>query len=454
LSREKLTLKDKLIYGVGAMGMDMSYGLSFSFFMKYCTDVLLVRPLFMGTMIPLANIWDSVNNPIMGTIANNTKGRFGRFRPWVFLGGTLNAIVLFFMFFNPGFKLDDGVNTGLYVYITIFFVLWGTTMTMIDIPYWSFIPTLTNEPHERNVVASVARFFSGVGQLVVMGATPLILLQFAQDKQGQGFMLIAAGLGVMMIITSSITAAGTRERIVPPKEEKVTFMGALHVLRKNDQLLVFLIVIILFNMGWYLMNSLAFYFFDYVAENTKLLTVFAAISGVSQAAGLALMSPLVRRFGKQMVFKGGILTAIIGYLALLFISTRSTLNVPLFFIFDAVACLGIGCVFTAQMSMFADLVDYGEYKQGKRTESIVYSMKNFQMKVAQMIQALIVGYGLSLFKYQENVHPQPESGKLGIVLMMFLIPPVLAVVAYILFARKYKLHSEYLAKVTAKVHGD
>ncbi|MDR3344405.1 MAG: glycoside-pentoside-hexuronide (GPH):cation symporter [Oscillospiraceae bacterium] len=455
ITNTQLTLKNKITYGIGAMGLDMSYGLCFSFFMKYSTDVLLINSVFLGVMMAFARVWDGVNDPMMGTIANNTKGRFGRFRPWVFIGGILNAVVLFFLFFNPGFSVGgSGTNIGLYAYVTVFYVLWGVTMTMIDIPYWSFIPTLTSDLQERNVISAIPRFFSGLGQLTVMGATPLILAAFPQEQQGQGFSLIAAGLGVMMIITTTTSAATTRERITPQKSEKVTFAETMRTLRGNDQLLIFLVVVILFNLGWYMMNALAAYFFDYVVENNKLFTLFAAVSGVAQAAGLILMSPLSRRFGKHRVFKGGIIAAIIGYLALLIVSTRGELNVPLFFAFDLVACLGIGCVFTAEMSMFADLVDYGEFKLGRRTESIVYSMKSFQMKFAQMAQALIMGAGLAIFGYQKNVHPQPESGKTGIVLMMFLIPPILALIALILFSRKYKLHSGYLEEVSEKVNSN
>jgi len=449
-----LTLKNKITYGVGAVGMDMSYGLCFSFFMKYCTDVLLVSSVFLGVMIALARVWDGISDPMGGTIFNNTKSRYGRFRPWMLIGGVTNAAVLFFMFFNPGFTVGGGRNIGLYAYITAMYVLWGLTMTSLDIPFWSFIPTLTSDLNERNVVSAIARFFSGLGQLTVMGATPLVLSKFAADRQGEGFTLIAACLGGMVIITTLVTVLTTRERITPKKPEKISFRETVKVLRGNDQLLVFLAVIILFNMGWYLMNSLAAYFFDYVIDvpgKDTYFTLFAAVSGIAQAAGLALMSPLARRFGKQRVFKGGIIAAIAGYCALLFVSTRGSVIMPLFFVFDAIACLGIGCVFTAQMSMFADLVDYGEFRLGKRTESIVYSMKSFQMKFAQMIQALIVGLGLALFGYQKNVYPQPASGKTGIVLMMFLIPPVLAIFSYVLFARKYKLHSEYLEEVAAAV---
>ncbi|MDR0883559.1 MAG: glycoside-pentoside-hexuronide (GPH):cation symporter [Oscillospiraceae bacterium] len=450
-----LTLKNKLTYGVGAIGLDMSYGLCFSFFMKYCTDVLYISPAFLGVMMAFARIWDGINDPMMGTIAANTKSRFGRFRPWVLLGGILNAVVLFFLFTNPGFAVEKGVlNVGLNVYVTIFYVLWGMTMTMIDIPYWSFIPTLTADLQERNSLAAIPRFFSGLGQLVVMGAAPLVLKLFLDSQQGTGYSLIAAGLAVCMIATTFITVTTTRERITPQKEQKSSFGEALKMLVKNDQLMIFLVTVILFNLGWYSMNALAVYFFDYVAEQKTMLTIFAIISGVAQAGGLLLVSPLSKKFGKHNVVKAAMCVTIVGYLALYFIATRGTLSLPLFFLFDAMACLGIGAVFTAEMSIFADLVDYGEFKQGQRAESIVYSMKSFQMKFAQMLQALIAGLGLTLVGYQENVHPQPQAAQNGISVMMFLIPPALAIVALLLFHTKFKLHSGYLEKVSAAVRKD
>ena len=101
--------------------------------------------------------------------------------------------------------------------------------------------------------------------------------------------------------------------------------------------------------------------------------------------------------------------------------------------------------------MLADIVDYGEYRSGERADAIIFSMKSFQMKFAQTIQALIIGFGLEICKYQENVVPQPQGAKNGIMIMMFAIPFMTALISLIIFNKKYIIHSQLLEKITAKM---
>ena len=101
--------------------------------------------------------------------------------------------------------------------------------------------------------------------------------------------------------------------------------------------------------------------------------------------------------------------------------------------------------------MLADIVDYGEYTTGERADAIIFSMKSFQMKLAQTVQALIIGFGLEICKYQENMVPQPENAKNGIMVMMFAIPFATALLSLIIFNKKYKIHSELLEKIALKM---
>lgn len=133
--------------------MDLSYGLFNSFLTKYLTDVLLLNATFLLIVPTLARIWDGINDPMMGTIVDNTKSKFGKFRPWIMCGAVLNAVALTFLFTNPGFEVSsDFINIKLYIYAAVMYVLWGMTNTMIDIPYWSMVPALTSDPQKRNVV--------------------------------------------------------------------------------------------------------------------------------------------------------------------------------------------------------------------------------------------------------------------------------------------------------------
>ena len=450
--KEGIPLSEKLGYGVGAIGLDMSYGLCFSFFIKYSTDVLGVAAGFIGIVTAIARIWDGINDPMMGMIVSNTKTKYGRFRPWILIGAVLNAVILFLMFTRPPYTIDvGGVNIALYIHVAIMYVFWGMSYTIIDIPYWSFVPALTTDPKERNVIASFPRFFSGVGQLTVMGATSLILAAFPADAQDKAYSTIAGGIGVMFIALALVTFLKTRERIIPEHKTAYKFKDIIRTIKSNDQALVFIAVAVTFNLSWYLMNGLAAYYFDYIAENGKLLTVFAAVTGAGQAIGLFGVSAFSGKIGKHNVIKVGMSVSIVAYLLLFIANITIGFSAILFFILAFIAGLGIGCVFTAEASMLADIVDYGEYTTGERADAIIFSMKSFQMKFAQTIQALIIGFGLEICKYQENMVPQPENAKNGIMVMMFAIPFATALLSLIIFNKKYKIHSELLEKITLKM---
>lgn len=444
-----IPLSEKLGYGVGAIGLDMSYGLCFSFFIKYSTDVLGVAAGFIGIVTALARIWDGINDPMMGMIVSNTKTKYGRFRPWILIGAIANAIVLFLMFTKPFYA--GGIDIALYIHVAIMYILWGMSYTVIDIPYWSFVPALTTDPKERNIIASFPRFFSGVGQLTVMGATSLILAAFSADEQDTAYSTIAGGIGIMFVIFALITFLKTRERIVPEHKTSYRFKDIIRTIKANDQALVFIAVAVTFNLSWYLMNGLAAYYFDYIAENGKLLTIFAAVTGAGQAIGLFGVSIFSGKIGKHNVIKVGMSVSIVAYLLLFTTNILLGFSAILFFILAFIAGLGIGCVFTAEASMLADIVDYGEYKTGERADAIIFSMKSFQMKFAQTIQALIIGFGLEICNYQENMVPQPAGAKSGIMVMMFAIPFATALISLIIFNKKYIIHSELLEKVTAKM---
>ena len=160
-------------YGIGAVGLDLSYGLFYSYLSKYLTDVLLMPAAFLLILTPIARIWDGINDPIMGVIVDSTKTRMGKYRPWILIGTFCNAVVLAMMFTNPGIRLG---SVGMFVYVAVMYVLWGMTNTMADIPYWSMVPSFTNDPSERNTVSTIARTFSGIGQGIITICTPYALV--------------------------------------------------------------------------------------------------------------------------------------------------------------------------------------------------------------------------------------------------------------------------------------
>ena len=152
----ELTLKQKTAFGIGAVGKDMVYALSASYVMYYYQDVLGLSASFVGLVLMAARFFDAFNDPFMGVLVAKTRTRWGRFRPWIFSGTLLNALVLYALFAAP--VLDEAA---LMVYFSVVYILWGVTYTMMDIPYWSMIPAVTRTPKDRENLSMVGPYLCG-----------------------------------------------------------------------------------------------------------------------------------------------------------------------------------------------------------------------------------------------------------------------------------------------------
>ena len=159
----RLTAKEKIAYGLGAVGKDMVYMLSASYVLYYFQDVLGVSAIAMGIILLAARVFDAFNDPIMGIVVAKTKTRWGKFRPWLMIGTVTNAVILIVMFSAPP-ALNGG---GLIAYAAVTYILWGITYTMMDIPYWSMIPAFTESGREREGLTTLARSAAGVGSALV-----------------------------------------------------------------------------------------------------------------------------------------------------------------------------------------------------------------------------------------------------------------------------------------------
>ena len=201
----------KLGYGVGAIGLDLSYGMFYSFLSHYLVTTLGLKEGFLLLLTPLARIWDGINDPMMGTIVDNTRTKFGKYRPWILIGAVCNGIVLFLLFSRFGLS-----GLPLYIYVAVMYVLWGMSNTLADIPYWSMIPSFTSEEKERNLVSTVARTFSGLGQGIITIATPIIVPLLStginKDKDGytpEGFSKWAGICGILLVFFALVCVLTT-----------------------------------------------------------------------------------------------------------------------------------------------------------------------------------------------------------------------------------------------------
>lgn len=443
----------KLGYGVGAVGLDLSYGMFYSFLAKYLTDVLGLKASFLLVLTPLARIWDGINDPMMGTIVDNTRTKMGKFRPWILTGALLNSVVLVLLFTNP-FNLS---GVALCAYVAIFYVGWGMTNTLADIPYWSMVPSFTSDPQERTLLSTVARAFSGLGQGIVSMGAPILMTAVSRTEvagvkvhDSRSYFITALICAILLVFFASVCVGSTKEKIDTSSGEKFSLKRTFNIVKSNDQLLVFMLFAMISNAGWYLSSGVAAYYFDVVVGNPNQQSLFSTCNAVGSVVGLLLFPFLQKMFTKRKAYQISLAIAAAGFGGMSVAAFAG--QIILMDVFYFIAGLGVASMFTAQTVFLADIVDYGEIKLGFRAESITFSMKGFLQKMAYTLQTIILFVSLEFSKYDGSLHSNnPQSAKTAITAMLVVIPCILFIISFIIFTKKFKLHGEYMDSVTKQV---
>lgn len=456
---KKIGLGEKLGYGVGAVGLDLSYGMFYSYLSIYLTNALGISPAFLLIITPLARLWDGFNDPMMGMIVDKTKTKMGKYRPWILMGATLNAVVLCLLFNNPGFSSG---STGLYVYAAVLYVFWGMTNTLADIPFWSMVPSFASEEKDRNLVSTIARAFSGLGQGIISIFTPMAVAFFGgvagskldamtSDTLSKGFgkwsLIMAGGL----ILFALISVLSTKERRIIVNNEKFSFKAAINVIRSNDQLLVFMLFAMISNAGFYMTSGISSYYFTSVLGDLTLQSKFNLMGTVGSVLSILVVPVFSKFMNNRQIYKLSLVMAATGYIGMAVMGYIFTGNVTALGIFYILTSLGTGSMFVNQTVMLADCVDYGEYKTGARNQSLTFSMKGFLQKMAYTIQAIIMYATFTVTGYDGEALVQTAQAKSAISFLMFIVPPVMIITSLIIFTKKYKIFGDFKKKVLEAV---
>lgn len=471
MDNQRLSGKSKLSYALGAVGKDMVYMLSASYVLYYFQDLLGVEAWIMGVILLVARVFDAFNDPIMGVVVAKTKTRWGRFRPWLLIGTVTNAVILYFMFAAPP-AMDA---KGLTAYAAIFYILWGVTYTMMDIPYWSMIPAFTQGGKERENLTTIARSCAGVGAAIItvftMMLVPRLGAMFAGENAGAklievvGFKYFAAIVGVLFIVFIGLTCLNVKEKSTASMET-VSVKQMFKALVQNDQAMTVTIAIVLVNTAIYITSNLVIYFFKYdfgtVGWNDAYV-LFNTFGGAIQILAMMLFYPLLRRkFSNRTIFDLCLGLAVLGYVVLLglaFTNMNSVfvLFVPAFCIFSA---NGILSVITTVF--LANTVDYGELKNGRRDESVIFSMQTFVVKLASGIAALAASICLSVNKLSDEAITEEAkhvdwslgvsaAAKTGLRMTMTVIPIIGLIFAFFWFRKKFILNDKKVEEIAAQV---
>ncbi len=454
--------KGTVAYGIGAVGKDMVYALSSGYIIYYYQDVLGINAVFIGTILLIARIFDAINDPIMGIIVAKTKTKWGKFRPWILGGTIINALVLYALFAAPG----NLSSKGLMVWFAVTYILWGTTYTFMDIPFWSVIPAVTKTSKEREKLSVIARSCAGIGfaliTIVTMNMVGILGGGDSRAEEIKGFKLFTLIIAVIFVVASTITFLGIKEGPVNQLKTS-TVKEMFRALVRNDQAIAVVITIVFVNTALYITSSLMIYFFKYDIgggqEGWKVAyTAFAGFGGVAQILSMVVLFPLLRKVLKPMnVFRLSLWLAIVGYALMLFMTvTGLSSTVALLFIPGLLVYAGNGMLVVLTTMFLANTVDYGEYKNKVREESVIFSMQTFVVKLASGVSAMIASVGIMVIGLKGNDGDgvgvvQSSETIMGLRLMMTIIPIVILFFALIFFTKKYILTEEKLEEISESI---
>lgn len=464
----KLGFKEKVSYGLGAIGKDMVYMLSASYVLYYFQDVLGVNAIAMGVILMAARVFDAFNDPIMGIVVAKTKTRWGKFRPWLMIGTVTNAVILFLMFACP----PTLSPRGLVAYAAVTYILWGVTYTMMDIPYWSMIPAFTESGKEREGLTTLARSCAGVGSALVTIFTVMIVGKLggliagkdasAKAAEIAGFKWFSLIVSVLFVIFILITCISIKEKATVDMESP-SVGQMFKALISNDQAMTIVVAIVLINCSIYITSNLVIYFFKYDFGGKGWqgsYTLFNMFGGAVQILSMMIFYPLLRKFASNIkVFYICMGSAILGYASLFALMFTSMTNVYILFVpgFFIFAANGVLQVLTTVF--LANTVDYGDLKNNRRDESVIFSMQTFVVKLASGIAALIASICLSLNNLKDSTGDTADQlhdfskdvstqSKMGLRMTMAIIPVIGLFIAIMVFKTKFILTEQKMNEIT------
>lgn len=448
----KLTVRNKLAFCFGAFGKDIVYMLVNSYLLYYYNVVLGMSSVFIGAVLMGARIFDALNDPFMGIVVAKTRTRWGRFRPWILSGSVLNAFTIYALFAVPRGMADSPMR----VWMAVFYILWGVTYTLMDIPFWSMIPAITEPGHDREQLSSLARSASGIGDAVptvlTMIIVPVLSGTTALTGYWIGFKYWALIVAAVFVISEAVFVLNVPEK--KPTEMKSVGIGEMfRSLFRNDQAMCVVIAVILVYLALDIVGNLILYFFQFDLGSTDVYSIFTAGCFLAQVIFMMLVPAFRKKADKLRLFSIGILVQILGFAILLgfafsgiYKGSWGILMLPGIMVYA-----GYGVLNVLLTIFLSDSVDYGELKNGTREESVIFSMQTFTVKLASGVAAFLSGVAIDMIGLDTEAAAQSAATLNGLRIWMTIPCAVILIAAFLVFKRFYRLDDSRMAEISRKI---
>jgi len=431
---QKLSFGEKVGYSLGDSAANFIFQAVMMFLMIFYTDVLGISGVAAGWIFLATRIFDAVNDPMMGAIADRTNTRWGKFRPWVLISAIPFGIIGVLMFSAPNLSY-----TGKIIYALITYNCMMMIYTVNNVPYCSLTGVLTGDSVERTSLAQYRFIFAMLATLVVQSFAPYLVKYFGKGDDAKGFQLTMGVFCTLAVIFFFITFFTTKERVKPDPKQRTSLKLDIRDLIHNPAWLAIVFLTIFIFVYLSLRGAMTPFYFKYYVGREDLLGKFNFLGMIVTLACILLAKPLAIRFGKRNTFLVCLFLTAVFATAYLFIPRDAIVAMFVFQVFVS------GCyapTIPMLWAMMADVADYGEWKTGRRATGMTFSATTFGLKMGLSIGGALTGWLLSYYGYIAN-QPQTEFTLKGIRWMMSIIPAIPFFIGVaILFLYKIDKHTE------------
>lgn len=451
------TTRNKICFGLGTVGRDALYSLVSMYLLVHLTDVVKFSDdglAVIGIMLTIFGVFDAIIDPFVGAIVDNTKTRWGKFKPWILIGMIGTGILTVLMFHN--FEMDE---TSHIILLAVTYLLFSIFFSLNDISYWSLMPAISKDQGVRESVGAFARICANVGMFSMV----LIYLNvpgfFLNKSQRDAYFIFAIIIAAIMWIFQSITLIGVKEdRSQLEKTERTSLKDLFRALFKNDQLLVTAISMALFMIGYCTTTGFGTYYFKYAYKNEDMYMVFAAVLAVAQLTALSIFPLFRKKFTRKQLYTGSMIAVAISYV-IFFLSFEW---MPL------IVIAGLGLFFAQafiqllMLLFLADAVEYGEWKLGKRNEAASFAVQPFINQFGGAVSKGIVSFTLiisginaiaqgltgdKIIDAEYVMNNTPDSAIWIMKLSMMILPLICILVGFVIYQKKFKIDEKMYAQI-------
>lgn len=436
---EKLSLKEKVGYGMGDAGSCMIWSVLALYLTWFYTDVYGLEPGIVGTLFLFIRIFDAFSDPVMGAICDRTKSRWGKFRPWLLWMALPFGLGAIAMFTTPDISMNGKI-----IYAWVTYLIMSLIYTAINIPYCSVAGVITLNQKERMGCLSWRFFLNGLATLIISSTILPLTDWLGNGNRASGFQMTMIIMGAAATLMFLFCFSSIKERVVAVKEND-SLRSDLKDIVKNDQWLLMITITFLNVFPAFIRGAVTIYYASYVMQaSVGFITFFMALGVACNMLGSVIAKPLTDRFDKVKLFR--IINVILGILsfALWFVDPASlTPLLTLFIIINILHLIQSGPILWAMMS---DVDDYGDWKFGKRLTGISFAGNLFMLKMGLAVAGAIVAWVLSWTGYIANKPDQNPQTIEGIIIMFSLMPMASYFISAFI-ARYFKLNNAFLEKI-------